>query len=215
MAPGLKTIVFVISLAVLVTPAFGRFLNFAIRTTWDGKCIQHEPMKISLHPATDGGCIMKVEGPYFNSPAAPQGPAGAFDKLWDYEVAEAFFLNDKNQYLEVELGPHGHHLLLMLTGPRKAVKDKLPLTYSAKISGDRWTGEAHIPKSYFPPSVTKFNAYAIHGDGENRIYESLYPAKDVPAPDFHRLEFFQAITMSDVIFDYKPDEVSDVWKPYI
>lgn len=53
----------------------------------------------------------------------------------------------------------------------------MPLTtYSADIEGDRWTGEAILPRGYFPPGVTKFNAYAIHGEGEDRVYESLYPA---------------------------------------
>lgn len=40
-----------------------------------------------------------------------------------------------------------------------------------------WTGYARIPEDYFPPDVDKFNAYAIHGTNENRMYESLYPAE--------------------------------------
>ncbi|XP_005104525.1 UPF0462 protein C4orf33 homolog isoform X2 [Aplysia californica] len=204
----------VIFLTMLSPLALSRKLNFAIKTTWNGQCIKHEPMKVSLSPAEDGGCIMKVSGPFFNSPAAPQGPPGPFDKLWDYEVVEAFFLNDKDQYLEVELGPHGHHLLLMLNGQRNAVETKLPLTYTAEIYGDQWEGKASIPLSYFPPGVTKFNAYAIHGEGDNRIYESLYPAKNTPAPDFHRLEFFEPLDMTKIVYNYNPDEISEKWKPY-
>ena len=57
-------------------------------------------------------------------------------------------------------------------------QDQLPLTtYKATIEGDRWMGEAIIPRAYFPPGVTKFNAYAIHGEDDNRIYEALYPAE--------------------------------------
>ena len=45
-------------------------------------------------------------------------------------------------------------------------------------------GEAVIPREYFPPGVTKFNAYAIHGEDEDRIYEALYPSgKTYDVPD--------------------------------
>ena len=54
-------------------------------------------------------------------------------------------------------------------------QQQLSLTYTAAIKNDRWTGKATIPGNYFPPKVTKFNAYAIHGSGTNRTYESLYP----------------------------------------
>lgn len=36
-------------------------------------------------------------------------------------------------------------------------------------------GEALLPWSYFPPNVNKMNSYAIHGSGEERTYEALYP----------------------------------------
>ena len=38
--------------------------------------------------------------------------------------------------------------------------------------------------SRYVVQVTKFNAYAMHGTGEGRVYESLYPAPaDAPNPD--------------------------------
>lgn len=40
---------------------------------------------------------------------------------------------------------------------------------------EQWHGLAKIPLSYLPPDVCKFNAYAIHGSGPDRQYESLYP----------------------------------------
>lgn len=36
-------------------------------------------------------------------------------------------------------------------------------------------GEALLPWSYFPPNINKMNSYAIHGSGEKRTYEALYP----------------------------------------
>jgi len=188
--------------------------NFAIQNTWNGSCVTHEPMKVTISPALDGGCIMKVEGPFFNTSGKPDGPQGAFDGLWEYEVVEAFFLNDNNQYVEVELGPYGHHIVLLLDGVRNAVKTMLPMPYTATIKGDRWEGEATIPRGYFPPGVTKFNAYAIHGKGATRAYEALYPASGTAAPDFHDLNFFKSFDMTQAVNGYNPSEVSDVWKPF-
>ena len=51
----------------------------------------------------------------------------------------------------------------------------------------RWGGSALIPPGFFPPNTTRMNAYAIHGTGEGRRYEALYPAprdhQDYPAAD--------------------------------
>ena len=39
----------------------------------------------------------------------------AYNHLWDYEVVELFFLSSTTGlYLEVEFGPHGQHLGLLL-----------------------------------------------------------------------------------------------------
>ena len=120
----------------------------------------------------------------------------AFYGLWDYEVAEVFFLADNKcdgtpDYLELEFGPHGQHLGLYLHGVRKAIKHSFPIEYEAQIDKENgsWTGKAKIPKEYFPPGVNKMNAYAINGPSDGRIYKALYP---VPGPqaDYHRLEFF-------------------------
>ena len=63
----------------------------------------------------------------------------------------------------------------------------LPLAYRARIdhAAGVWAGEARIPADYFPPNVTLFNAYAIHGAGEDRAYEALYESSG-PQADFHR-----------------------------
>ena len=66
---------------------------------------------------------MSVQAPYWADPAPPGGqPGQAYFGLWEYEVVEAFFLNAKDQYLEVEFGPHGQHIVLLLNGRRNAVK---------------------------------------------------------------------------------------------
>lgn len=50
-----------------------------------------------------------------------------------FAVVEMFFLNDNDEYLEVELGPWGQHLLLLLKGARNAIKHSMPLDYIAQV----------------------------------------------------------------------------------
>ena len=96
--------------------------KFSIATTWDGQPVDHEPVKLTLEG--DGeDLVIRISAPFFGDPAPEGGKAGeAFFKLWEYEVVEAFFLNDKEQYLELEFGPHGQHLMLLLNGNRNAIK---------------------------------------------------------------------------------------------
>jgi hypothetical protein len=78
-------------------------------------------------------------------------------------------------------------------------------------SKNTWQGTAWIPIDYFPPSVTKFNAYAIHGVDQERRYEALFPVPG-PYPDFHRLEHFQPIDFTRLRSDNDSADFSEVWK---
>ena len=73
----------------------------------------------------------------------------------------------------------GQHIILLLDGYRNTIRHSLPLNFTVQDrTGRNWRGEAIIPADYLPVSVTKMNAYAIHGSGTDRVYEALYP---VPA----------------------------------
>lgn len=182
-------------------------MKYSIKTEWDSTALKHAPIEIILSwNQSDDFLTATFEGPFFNDPPAPSGPPGKpFPKLWDYEVAEIFFLAPNNQYLEVEVSPHGQHLLLLLNGTRNAIKDELPMHYTATISTQQktWQGTAQIPLSYLPHGVSKMNAYAIHGSGDQRVYESLYPVPKVKytKPDFHRLDYFQDFLITDIVKD--------------
>ncbi len=66
---------------------------------------------------------LRILAPYYGDPLPPGGKVGeAYFKLWEYEVVEAFFLNQEDQYLELEFGPHGQHLMLLLQGAGNAIK---------------------------------------------------------------------------------------------
>uniref|UniRef100_A0A672V6X6 Chromosome 4 open reading frame 33 n=1 Tax=Strigops habroptila TaxID=2489341 RepID=A0A672V6X6_STRHB len=122
-------------------------MEFTIKHTWNGLPVSHEPTTLVLP-----------------SPAPLGEPGKAFRRLWDYEVVEAFFLNDRTgQYLEVE------HLLLLLSCK------KLHLEFEVTRMKTKWEGKAHLPWNHFPPFSNKFNAFAIHGSGEERKYEVLCP----------------------------------------
>ncbi|XP_013782432.2 UPF0462 protein C4orf33 homolog [Limulus polyphemus] len=191
-------------------------MTFKINRTWDDHLVDHAPVSIDLsRDSTKGLVIMKVNAPFFNDPTSPEGPPGEpFFKLWDYEVVEAFFLAKDDKYLEVELSPHGQHLLLLLNGRRNAIKHSLPLNYTTTISFDQWTGIAEIPVDYFPPNVDRFNAYAIHGSGKDRMYESLYPVPSGShtSADFHRLEYFRPIPFTQLIPNNAGSPLSEVWR---
>ena len=88
--------------------------------------------------------IFEVDAPFYNDPAPPEPSDKKSDidskndkalmGLWDYEVVEAFFLCSKSeQYLEVEIGPHGHHLVLFLNGRKNIIKECLPIKWEVEI----------------------------------------------------------------------------------
>jgi len=189
-------------------------MDFSIDTTWNSGPLNHDPVKLTLNGQSDGSLEVEIEAPFFNDPANPGGKPGLpFFGLWEYEVVEAFFLNDDNQYLEVEVCPWGQHIVLMLAGQRNTIRHSLPLQVTTERKESTWTGTAIIPAEYLPKAVTKFNAYAIHGSGENRIYEALYPAPSTAAnPDFHALEYFQPINLSDELPSQSTDPMSQYWQ---
>lgn len=61
-------------------------MEFRICKTWNGSEIDHTPVVISLSAADGKGLQVNVKAPFFNSPPAPNSPAGQpCDRLWDYE----------------------------------------------------------------------------------------------------------------------------------
>jgi len=145
-------------------------------------------------------CI-EVDAPYFGDPP-PAGPPGPTDRLWEHEVVELFIADAGEQYLEVELGPHGHHLVLVLSGVRQCSRAQLPLDYQATIvqapgtaEPGRFRGVAAVPWDYLPRAAARVNAYAIHGQGERRRYHAHSPPRGEVA-DFHQLGCFVPLELA-------------------
>jgi len=185
--------------------------DFVIDKTWDGRPIDHEPIYIHMEwsferiPGRPHKRVVKVHfsAPLFDDPEGPDELPGVCPGLWNYEVVEFFFANGKNQYLEVEVGPHGHWLCLLFDGVRKPFNngEELELSVQNTIEGTTWRCTLEIPLAYLPAGCHKFNAYAIHGSEPDRVYEALNPVTDGShtEPDFHRLEYFQKIELRRIV----------------
>jgi hypothetical protein len=112
--------------------------TLSIQHTWNHQPLaeaERTHLRISQHAL---GVQIAVDAPFFGDVAPPAATgvyAGATPGLWQFEVVEVFFLGHDDRYLEVELSPHGNHLVLALEGVRRVVAEGLPLMCSAQILG--------------------------------------------------------------------------------
>jgi len=175
--------------------AFGALspeVELIVDKTWDG--LPAEPGEVALVTlkSVDRGWEVSVDAPFHDDPAPP-GPSATTEGLWEHEVVELFVAGPNERYLEVELGPHGHWLVLELDGVRTRRGQPAPISYDASIDGARWRGTARFARSLIPPGPHRMNAYAMHGvDPRRYLAHSPVPGD---RPDFHRLERFVAVDL--------------------
>ena len=167
-------------------------MELRVAATWSGEPVGVDE-QVVLQLRRDSDLVITVDAPWHGDPA-PSGPPGPTPGLWDFEVVELFLLGPDERYLEIELGPWGHHLVLQLEGRRRPVASGLPLAFAVERRGDRWWGEARVPDGLLPAGPHFINAYAIHGCGPHRRYLAWAPPGG-DAPDFHRLESFRPVEL--------------------
>ncbi len=163
-------------------------LRLAIDKTWNGgEAAESEIARLVLCSSREG-LRLEVEAPFHDDPRPPAA-VGSTWELWRYEVIELFVLGEAEHYTEIELGPHGHYLVLRCEARRKIVERHLTLDFRPRRSGSRWSAMLTIPWDYLPEEPFRLNAYCIHGQGHERRYLAWQsvPGKE---PDFHRLEYF-------------------------
>ena len=172
-------------------------MTLRTRLTWDGeRADDREIATVDLH-MQDAELRISVRAAYHADPE-PESAPGPTWELWQHEVVEVFIASAAEispvQYTELELGPHGHHLLLRLSGLRNPVERELPVRFLREITVDPasgmavWTGSARIGEHLLPPgppSSWRINVTACHGPANARRY--LTAARlSAPQPDFHR-----------------------------
>jgi hypothetical protein len=135
---------------------------------------------------------VNVVARFYDDPPPP-GDAGQQDELWKYEVVELFIAGADDKYIEIELGPHGHHLVLTFKGVRQREYIVPRVKTEVRIDGGIWVGTIRIPANRLPKPPWRVNAFAIHGEGKEREYLA-HRGMPGEQPDFHRLESFVALT---------------------
>ena len=168
--------------------------QYTVNRTWGGQTLDaasHSVVTVSLD---DVWIEVSIDAP-FNGDPRPKAPAGSTWELWEHEVVELFLLGTDEQYLEVELGPHGHHLILTLKGVRNIVSRHAEITYQTTLGDARWSGVARLPRSLLPPGPLRANAFRITGPGSTRGYYATYPSTGAQ-PDFHSLETYRPLQWS-------------------
>lgn len=163
--------------------------TLAIASLWDGApCREDERATVTVERVPDGSLLIHIDAPMHGDPP-PAGEPGSTDKLWEHEVVELFVLGDGERYTEIEVGPHGHFLVLRFEGPRANGTSGHPLEVSMSRGAERWTATARLDAGLVPAGELRGNAYAIHGIGEGRRYLAWTPVPG-PHPDFHRIAMF-------------------------
>jgi len=165
--------------------------SLLVAQTWDGQpAPRSDWVKVDLALSLED-ILVTIDAP-FHGDAPPPTPPGPTPGLWNHEVVELFLLGEGDHYLELELGPHGHFLVLELVGRRHVVREIPTLDYRVRQLGDRFIGQARIPLAWLPAGVHSLNAYAVYGAEDARQYLAWRGAPG-HRPDFHRLETFGAL----------------------
>lgn len=158
-------------------------MRLVIATLWDGSPALAEERAELWLGVRDSAWRVAVDAPFFDDPPPPV-PTGSAPRLWEHEVVELFVFGAGERYLELELGPHGHHLLLELDGVRNPVRRHTALDYAPRRTSGRWSAVIDLPLSLVPPGAACVNAHAVHGTGSVRRYSSCAPCPGA-RPNFH------------------------------
>lgn len=192
-------------------------MSITIQSTWDGRALPAcDQVHITMSSDEDNLVIL-VDAPFYSDPSPPSSDRNC-EGLWNHEVVEVFIKGRHDKYIEVEMGPHGHYLILACDSYRQCFARRLePVEYVANITNGRWTGTIQIPIKFLPPatgisgSQFSYNVYSIHGEGENRSFACGFPPKSISPPDFHRLELFQPLTAIGDSLAAQVNEEKSIW----
>jgi hypothetical protein len=164
-------------------------LVLPLRTSWDGSPLADPRLHgfLALSAATEG---LRVRGglPDPAPGSAPPAPVGSrVANLWETDVVELFWVGPEGRYVELELGAHGHFLVLSFRAPRARVDEHESLRPELRhrLDARGWETSLCLPWSLLPQPLEALGAFALaHG--------ACAAAHPVPGstPDFHQPAHF-------------------------
>ena len=166
--------------------------RFQITREWNGTSIENPLHWVTVDvELTEKGLHIGVSSLCYadDVPSTVPDPEKGTWGLWDYEVVELFLVDDKGHYTEIEVGPHGHHLVLQLDGPRSIVCKEIPMQWNSSIEDSRWVGTGYLERQWLPENIARVNAFAIHTINGKRRY-CCYTPLPGSQPNFHQPERF-------------------------
>jgi len=167
-----------------------------IDRTWDGEAVDPADRGRVRLSRLDDSFLVTIDAGFADDPP-PTGLPGATESLWEHEVVELFVANVETgpaRYTEIELSPHGHHLILQFDGIRHRTAALEPTWVETSIHGSRWRGSLELELSHLPSLPWRANAFAIHGRGAARRYLAA-AATPGATPDFHQPLLFPKVEL--------------------
>ena len=125
-----------------------------------------------------------------------------FEGLWEADVLELFIKDPSGRYFEFNVSPQGAWWAMELCAYRERVSYlRLPRVdlMETEVLLDRWTALVCLDRASLPMPISAGSTVHVSGifhDDKPR-YLSSNPVANV-APDFHHLEAFQRVSLSDL-----------------
>lgn len=166
-------------------PAAPRELRLPLGRAWNGEPVEDRRLHGFLAvSAEDGGLRVRGGLPDPAPGPAPQAPPGTrVANLWETDVVELFWVGPEGHYVEIELGAHGHFLVLGFDAPRVCVNEHatLALRLEHKRGEGGWETATCIPWEVLPQPLEALGGFGL----ARGAFLAAHPLPG-PAPDFHQ-----------------------------
>ncbi len=140
---------------------------------------------------TAEGLLVTATMPTTLAERIPNAPENTrVDNLWEYSVAELFLAKNDKEYLEIEIGPCGHYLVLGFKDVRVRSNEYKDFAPTIVTHNDQsvLTHTFLIPTALLPNPITRACAFVISGD----VFLSSAPLPG-EEPNFHQPSHFPPI----------------------
>ncbi len=171
-------------------------LELPLRCAWNGAPLTDPCLMgfVSLSAEPDA---LRVRGGLPDptpAPAPDAAPGSRVANLWQFDVVELFWVGPDGRYVEIELGAHGHFLVLSFAGPRRRVHDHVDLQPRIEHRSDAagWVTGLRLPWRLLPQPLEALGAFAL----ARGAHVSAYPLPG-RSPDFHQPHAFARASLEE------------------